>query len=296
MCTEDTGALPHVSTVRDALAWAARWLSASEVPSPRLDAEVLLAHVLGWRRARLYAVPEFRLTEAQRQTFLAFAERRRRHEPVPYITGHREFYGLDFVVDRRAMIPRPETELLVERALESLTHVKVEAGALTAADVGTGNGIVAICLAVHLPQATICAMDVSIEALEVAALNVHRHGVSNRVHLLAANLLEPLHTRVHLIVANLPYISTTRMASLASDVVDYEPRVALDGGADGLQHIRSLLAEAGRRLLPQGVILLEIGAYQGRKVSALAQQHFSTAQVDVLQDYAGLDRNVRIRT
>lgn len=294
MDTPAVDALPHFTTVRDALAWAAPMLSAADVPSPRLDAEILLAHVLGWKRARLYAFPEFELTEAQREAFLAFVERRRRHEPVPYIVGHREFYGLDFVVDRRVLIPRPETELLVERALASAASLGTRE--LILADIGTGSGIVAISLAVHLPDATVYATDVSAEALEVAAVNATRHGVSERVHLLAGNLLDPLPEPVHIIVTNLPYISTARVDSLASDVVDYEPRVALDGGTDGLQHVCNLLAQAGRWLLPGGVIWLEVGAYQGQKVVALAQQYFPTAQVELFQDYAGLDRDVRIQT
>lgn len=294
MTASDACALFNFRSVRDALAWATAALAA-EVPSPRLDAEVLLAHVLGWRRARLYAFPELELTHAQREAFLACVERRRQHEPVPYIVGHREFYGLDFVVDRRALIPRPVTELLVERALQSAAHLEMVGNGLKLADVGAGSGIVAVSLAVHLPHATVYATDSSAAALEVAALNVARHGVSERVHLLAGNLLEPVPEPVHMILANLPYISTGAIPALARDIVEYEPRLALDGGEDGLQYIRALLAQAGRWLLPRGVIWLEIGAYQGQKVVALAQHFFPTAQVDVFQDYAHLDRNVRIR-
>jgi release factor glutamine methyltransferase len=286
--------LSQASTVRAAVAWATSVLSAAEVPSARLDAEVLLTHVLGWTRARLYAAPEQELTDAQREAFQATVERRRGHEPVPYIVGQREFYALDFVVDRRVLIPRPETELLVEHTLESAARLQNVQG-LTLVDVGTGSGIVAVSLAVHLPHAVVYATDASTEVLEVAALNAARHHVSERVRFLHGNLLDPLPQPVHVIVANLPYISTWRVTSLARDVVDYEPRLALDGGADGLRLVDELLAAAGRWLRPGGVIWLEIGAFQGQKTLALARQYFPTAQVEVYQDYAGLDRNVRIQ-
>ncbi|MBC7262511.1 MAG: peptide chain release factor N(5)-glutamine methyltransferase, partial [Chloroflexi bacterium] len=191
----------HASSVQQVLLWATSVLAAAGVPSPRLDAEVLLAHVLGWKRAGLYARPEFELTPAQQQAFQDLVERRCRREPVPYITGHREFYGLDFIVDRRVLIPRPETELLVERALETAEHMGSGKEQLILADIGTGSGVIAISLAMHLPHAIIYATDAFAEALEVAACNVSRYHLSQRVHLLQGDLLQPLPERVHLIVA-----------------------------------------------------------------------------------------------
>jgi release factor glutamine methyltransferase len=229
------------AAVRDALAWATSILTAAGVPSPRLDAEVLLAHVLGATRAHLYAAPEQKLLPAQREAYAAVVVRRREREPVPYITGRREFYALDFAVDRRVLIPRPETELLVERALESVAHD----APLRLADIGTGSGIVAISLAVHLPQVRVYATDASADALQVATANAARHGVADRVHLLRGELLDPLPVPVHLIVANLPYVPSDVLPTLDRDVVDYEPLAALDGGPDGLTHIRRLLDDAG---------------------------------------------------
>lgn len=292
----DASTLPHFATVREALAWANGVLSAAGVPSPRLDAEVLLGHVLDWKRARLYARPESKLTDLQRQAFQATVERRRRREPVPYIVGHREFYGLDFVVDRRVLIPRPETELLVELALESTAHFRARVQRLILADVGTGSGVVAISLAANLPGAAVYATEASAVALEVAALNAARHGVSSRVHLLSGDLLDPLHEPVHIIVANLPYVPTEHLAYSAPDVVAYEPLAALDGGVDGLMHIRRLLAQARHWLLPGGIMLLEIGAGQGQEVLTLSAQHYPTAKAELFQDYAGLDRVVRVST
>jgi release factor glutamine methyltransferase len=287
---------PQWGSVSEALLWGDCALNAAGIPSPRLDTEVLLAHVLGWNRARLYARPEYPLTQAQRDAFLSAVQRRIHHEPVPYIVGHREFYRLDFLVDRRVLIPRPETELLVEKALSIAVQQEMGKGQPLLADVGTGSGIVAISLAVNLPRATVYATDTSSDALVVAKANAARHGVDSRVHLLPGDLLQPLPERVHIITANLPYIPTGRLPTLAPDVVEYEPLTALDGGPDGLQAIRRLLAQAGEWLLPEGAIVLEIGAEQGAEIVALGQRHYPQAQVELLPDDAGLDRVVCIQT
>ncbi len=281
--------------VHQIVRWAVSELTSAGVPSPRLDSEVLLAHALGWTRARLYAFPEFELSAQQCEAFVGLVKRRGQHEPVPYIVGHREFYGLDLVVDRRVLIPRPETELLVQHALESAS-LQAEEHALILADVGTGSGCVAVSLAVNLPGASVYATDVSADALEVAALNAARHNVGNRVHVYLGNLLEPLPERVHIIVANLPYISTGYLAKLDRDVLDYEPRLALEGGVDGLRLVRALLEQAGHWLLPHGVIWLEIGAYQGSQTMELARRWFPEARIELRQDYAHLDRNLGIHT
>jgi len=184
------------------------------------------------------------------------------------------------------LIPRPETELLVEKAIEISQRRAV------VADVGTGSGAIAVSLAVHLPQVLVYATDASPGALEVAARNCRRHGVEDRVHLLQGHLLEPLPEPVDLIAANLPYVSRAELAQLPPEINCYEPREALDGGPDGLDHIRRLLAQAGEHLKPGGVVLLEIGATQGQAVIALAQRHLSVARVEIVVDYAGLDRVV----
>jgi release factor glutamine methyltransferase len=259
--------------------------------TPLLDAELLLGHVLGLTRAQIHAHPDRRLDAAELDSYRELVERRRQHEPVAYIIGHKEFYGLDFYVDRRVLIPRPETELLVEKGLEigqAASHP------LTVADVGTGCGAIAISLAVHLPQAIIYALDASPEALEVASLNCCSHGLERRVHLLQGYLLSPLSEPVDLIVANLPYVSWAEWGQLPRTITAYEPRSALDGGPDGLDAIRRLLTQAQSHLKPQAKILLEIGAKQGPAVTDLARCHFPAAMVEVVQDYASLDRIVVI--
>jgi release factor glutamine methyltransferase len=274
--------------LRVVLAQAATGLENAGIEESRLDAEVLLAHSLGITRAQLHAHPQRQLSPTEVAGCQQLIERRARREPMAYIVGHKEFYGLDFFVDHRVLIPRPETELLVEKAIEISQPQSV------IADVGTGSGAIAISLAVHLPQALVYATDASPAALEVAACNCRRHGVEDRVHLLLGRLLEPLPERVDLIVANLPYVSEAEWAQLPPEISRYEPREALDGGPDGLDPIRRLLAQAEGHLKPGGVILLEIGATQGAAVVALARRHFPAARIEIVQDYAGLDRVVMV--
>jgi release factor glutamine methyltransferase len=280
-------------SVQEALAWASELLAERGIESPGLDAEVLLSNVLEISRAWLYAYPERRLSARQQLVYRTWVSRRLEHEPVAYIVGSKEFYGLDFYVDRRVLIPRPETELLVEKAIELAHDI---GGAPILADVGAGSGAVAISLALHLPRALIYATDVSEEALAVAALNCERHKVQERVRLLAGDLLALLPEAVDLIVANLPYVRGTEFEGLARDIVDYEPRLALDGGPDGLESIHRLLAQAAPHLRPQGAILLEIGAAQGPAVAAWAGRCFPEAILEVSRDYADLERMVVVRT
>jgi len=285
------------TSIRQLLFEATRLLQEEGLDTSRLDAELLLGHVLGLARAQIHAHLDRQLDAAELDSYHELIERRRRHEPVAYILGHKEFYGLDFYVDRRVLIPRPETELLVEKGLEV---GRAASHPLTIADVGTGCGAIAISLAVHLnnepskPQAIIYALDASSEALEVAAISRRRHRVERRVHLLQGDLLSPLPEPVDLIVANLPYVSGAEWEQLPRTITAYEPRSALDGGLDGLDAIRRLLAQARSHLKPQATILLEIGVTQGAAVTNLVRRHFSAATIEVVQDYAGLDRMVVI--
>jgi len=279
----------------EALAQAAGQLRNEGVESPRLDAELLLAHVLGVNRAAILTWPDRPLTPKQLTRYRDLLARRAAREPLAYIVGHREFYDLDFIVDARALIPRPETELLVEHAVRSARRIAPQAGTpLQLADVGAGSGAIAVTLAVHLPEATIYALDDSAEALTLTAENARRHGVTDRVHPLQGDMLSPLPLPVDLITANLPYVATAEWEQLLPEIRVYEPRAALDGGPDGLDLIRRLLAMAGSYLRPGGVLLLEIGASQGAAVAALARQQYPQARVQIHQDLAGLDRLVLI--
>jgi len=283
-----------VPDVGAALRWATARLHAAGVDSPRLDAEILLAHVLTVERAHILAHPERRLRVAESTRYRQLVVRRARREPVAYLVGHQEFYGLDFCVSSAVLIPRPETELLVEAAIA--LGCAFDARPWIVADVGTGSGAIAVSLAVNVPHARVYATDVSAEALAVAEKNCRRHGVSGRVTLLRGHLLTPLPEPVDCIVANLPYVSRAEWESLPTGITAYEPRLALDGGPDGLEYIGELLASAGPYLRPGGAILLEIGAAQGLAVTTLAEEHFPQARVDLLRDYAGLARVVRVQT
>ncbi len=275
-----------------ALAQAVRALSNAGVDSPRLDAELLLADTLEVNRAAVLARPDRRLTPKQLTRYRSLVERRAAREPLAYILGQREFFGLDFAVDPRVLIPRPETELLVEEVLR-LAGPKPSP---LLADVGAGSGAIAVSLAVHLPQATVYALDDSPEALAVTAENARRHGVADRIQCLEGNLLAPLPGPVDFITGNLPYVAAPEWEELAPEIRHYEPRPALDGGPDGLMLIRGLLAAATPHLRPRGAILLEIGAGQGQAAMSLARQHFASGEIRLHQDYAGLDRLVVIQT
>jgi release factor glutamine methyltransferase len=275
--------------IAEALAQAVIRLDNEGVESPRLDAELLLAHVLGVNRAAILAHPEQPLKPKELTRFRDLIARRAGREPLAYIVGHREFFGLDFLVDPRVLIPRPETELLVEHALRIARR---RAFPLHIADVGAGSGAIAVTLALHLPGALVYALDASEDALAVVAENAARHTMAARVRCLRSDLLSALPGPVHLIAANLPYVTTGEWTGLIPEIRDHEPRAALDGGPDGLALIRRLLATAGSHLIPGGALLLEIGASQGAAVTALAREHFPQGHVQLYQDYAGLDRLV----
>jgi release factor glutamine methyltransferase len=278
--------------VSEALAQTATRLRNEGVESPRLDAELLLAHVLHVNRAVLFTWPDRRLTPKELTLYRELAGRRAHREPLAYIVGHREFFGLDFSVHPACLIPRPETELLVEHTLRLAQRLTTPP---QIADVGAGSGAIAVSLAVHLPAATVFALDGSAEALALATQNARRHGVADRVHCLQGDLLAPLPRPVDLIVANLPYVTTEEWEGLPPEIRDHEPRIALDGGPDGLSLVRRLLATAALYVQSGGAILVEIGASQGQAATTLARHHFPRADVHLYQDYAGLDRLIVIQ-
>lgn len=278
--------------VDEALAWARAALKGASEVEP-LDAPVLLAHVLGVDRAALHAHPERPLTPEQFARFQQAIAERRRGVPVAYLTGKRAFYDRELAVSPAVLIPRPETEHLVEAALD---WARGRTG-LRIADVGAGSGAIAVTLAAHLPGAAVWAIDRSEEALAVARENAARAGVEKRITFVRGDLLSPLLAaalRVNLIAANLPYIPSADLDGLA--VARFEPRAALDGGPDGLDLIRRLLDQAPAALTPGGLVLLEIQSGQGVRVAELAGTAFPGAEVRVLADYAGHDRVVWIQT
>lgn len=253
------------------------------------DALLLLAWVLGQSKSWLLAHPEARLDPAQVEALEAYRLRLASGEPLPYLLGRWEFYGLDFTVTPAVLIPRPETELLVETASHWL---RSHPNRRRAADAGTGSGCIAVSLAANHPDLQLWASDLSRPALEVARQNARRHQVQSQVHFIQGSLLTALAGPFDLVCANLPYIPTADLAGLA--VARSEPLLALDGGRDGFACIQMLLADARRWLAPGGLALLEIEARQGADACRLAQQWLPGARVNVHADLAGLDRMITI--
>lgn len=286
-----------MQTIRQLLRAAAARLHHST--TPRLDAELLLAYVLGWSRTRLLAEATTVLDVGQCARFAALLERRAQGEPVAYLIGQREFYGLPLYTDARVLIPRPETELVVELALPAIVQRIHPAHPVRVVDVGTGSGAIILALAAHIPAAVpvelieFYATDISSDALAVAAANRARHNLNRRVHLLHGDLLDPLppalHGQIDVLVSNPPY---TILSEIDAAVRAYEPHLALDGGSEGLDVYRRLLAQVPLWLHPQGMLALEIGAWQGAAVQALVQAALPQHQVQIHRDLARHERVV----
>jgi release factor glutamine methyltransferase len=294
-------AASRAAAVGPALAEAARRIPGD---APRLEAEALLAHLLGRPRAWLAAHPEQPLAAAQAAEYEALVARLAEGEPLAYLTGRREFFGLEFLVNSHVLVPRPETELLVEAALAAcgiapyglrFAHYALRPPRADPkiADIGTGSGCIVVSLAAHLPVGRFLATDISAQALETAWQNAARHGVSDFIDFRQGSLLEPLSTAVDILCANLPYIDSTELAGLA--VARHEPALALDGGPGGLRLVRALLAAAPPFVNPGGLILLEIGATQGEAAAALARTAFPDAEIEVHSDLSDLPRLLVIR-
>jgi len=263
-------------TVREAVAWARRLLQGAGVTEAHLEAELLLAHALGLSRAQLYARLHTPLPSEAFHRFLCLVGRRASREPLAYILGRREFYGLELEVSPVALIPRQETELLVELAL---TWLKRRRGLHWVADVGTGCGAIALAIAYYSPTPVqVVATDISPSALALAAHNARRLGLEGHVHLLLAHLLTPFRLALHLVVANLPYVPTEELAS-APPELRWEPRQALDGGPQGLRVISRLLAQAPSAIRPGGALILELDPRQAPNISHLALTYLPHAHL-----------------
>jgi release factor glutamine methyltransferase len=264
-------------------------LAARGIESSRLDTEILVADALKLRRLDLYLRFDQPLTDTELTAIRSRLERRRKFEPVSYILGTRDFYGRTFVVDRRVLVPRPETEELVEHALKLLPP-RQDGINPRVADIGTGSGIIAITLACERPDLHIDAVEISPAAAEVARANIARHGVGDRVTVHEGSLFKPLATqRYHIIASNPPYIPTAEVDELMPDVSQYEPRLALDGGTNGDTVLRPLISGARSRLTDHGSLLVEIGFGQGDLVRNIAKES-GFENVEVRPDLSRIER------
>jgi len=275
-------------TLKQALNRAQETLAANNIADARLESELLLRHTLNISQTQLYLDINRELSPEQEKAFWHLIKRRLGGEPTAYITGRREFYGLDFYVDADVLIPRPESELLVEKALQLAQHHP----RVTIAEIGTGCGAIAVSLALNLPQAKIYATDISAPAIKVARSNCQKHGVINRVRLLLGDMLDPLPKPVDLIVANLPYVKESELPQIST--LEFEPPLALNGGPDGLERIRQLSHQLNDKLRPEGYLLLEIGQGQGKAVTTLLSSLFPQAKIEVTPDLSGIDRVVSL--
>ena len=279
-------------TIQKLLNWITEYLAEKSVDSPRLSAELLLSHVAGLKRIELYTQFDRSVAKEQLDRLHNLVKRAGQYEPICYLTGKTEFYSIEMSVSPDCMIPRPETELLVERAVEFL---RGRTGRQFVCDLCTGSGCVAVAIAKNFPDADIIATDICDAALNVAAKNVERHRLKDRIKLLCGDLFEPLISqragdKFDLIVCNPPYVSTGEFEALDKNIKAYEPRLALLAGAGGLDVHRRIIEKAGSFLKPGAAMMLEVGFAQGRAVGGLLEQAGCFGKIAIAKDFNDNDR------
>jgi release factor glutamine methyltransferase len=295
---------PETWTIQKLLNWVAEYLKNKSINSPRLSAELLLSHVLGLKRIELYTQFDKIVTEEQLGRLHDLVERAGKHEPIAYLAGKTEFYSLELEVTADCMIPRPETELLVERAIEFLL---ARGGKQFVCDLCTGSGCIAVAIARNYPDCRIIATDVSSAALSVAARNIEKHGLKEKIKLLCGDLFDPIMPQIDiekpvphspgdggfdLIVCNPPYVSAAEFEKLDKNIKDYEPKLALFAGDDGLDIYRRIVEKVGEFLKPDAALMLEIGYEQGQEVRELLEQIRLFAEILIEKDIHDNDRIV----
>jgi len=284
--------------LRSVLREAAETLSSNHIEQARLEAGLLLAHVLEMRKEDLIIHPDQELTDSQEEQFQKLVERRCRKEPLAYIVGHREFWSLKFKVNPKVLIPRPETEGVIERLL-NLSGDEASEKAIRILDIGTGSGVLAIVSALEFPKSRVAAVDNSGEALEIAQENALRHRVADRIEFLKMDLMSdwylPKNDLYDYILFNPPYIPSRELEQLMPDVRDYEPREALDGGPDGLACYRSIITKGLPYLKPGGHLIFEVGDDQAGSVLQSLQALGGLDAIEIVQDLSGRDRVVSAR-
>ncbi len=279
-------------TIKDALDKSTEYLRKKQSSSPRLDAELLLAHILGITRLQLYLQFDRPLSEEEKSKYRDVLKRRGEHEPVAYIIGEKEFMSLSFYVTPAVLVPRPETELLVEEAIKHIEEWETEHPGTVPSifEVGVGCGAISISLLHHFKDLRIIASDVSADALDVAKQNAERHGVADRFTLIPGDLFAGESGPFDFIIGNPPYLREDEKATLAHDIVRYEPYAALFAGADGMDVVRRIIFEGEKKLSPGGEILLEIGKNQYVKLSAKIESREKFRKVQTVKDYTGVVR------
>ena len=281
-------------SVGDIINQIAEILLAQDFQEARLEAELLVRHILSLDQTELYLQIENAFPVKHLPGLNHLIQRRLNYEPVAYITNQKEFFGLMYYVNKDTLIPRPETETLVEETIKQAAKHQTSAPHIV--DVGTGCGAIAIALAVHVPGATIVATDISSPALRVAHQNCITHNVNKQIQLLQADLLDPINGYADVLVANLPYIGDADADKLSPEIRNYEPGSALYAGKDGLREINRLLEQAKNKLSPGGVILLEISPEQHPNIRELACRYFPGSSVEIFPDLSGMERVILVQT
>ena len=280
-------------TVREALAWGTGKFREAGLDSPALDMSLILAEVLGCDRLRLYLDLDRPLAEPERRRLRALFDRRLAREPIAYILGRREFFGLPFEVTPAVLIPRPETETLVAAALQGLRARPEETPAPLLADIGTGSGAIAVATAAGFPAARWIATDTSADALEVARRNADANNVADRIEFRLGSLLDPIAEPLDALCSNPPYVDPADRPRLAPDLLDHEPAAALFSDEHGMAHLHALVETAPSRLRPGGLLLLELGEGQSLPLRMIAEATGRYASIDFIRDYAGIERVLR---
>jgi len=282
---------PERWTTRKLLEWTTPYLARKGVDSPRLSAEMLLSHVLGTPRLKLYMDPDRPTTDLERAAFRELVERAAKHEPVDYLVGHAPFFSMMLKVTPAVLIPRPSTETLVEHVIQ---HARRTPGfhAPLIADIGTGSGAIAIALAKHIPSCRVIAVDISPDALAIAKENAVTQKVADRIDFVQGDLLSAISAgqRLAYLVSNPPYISDDEWAQVEPNVKDYEPHLALRGGVDGLRDLRKLIEQAPAYLQMPGQLVLEFASSQKQAMLQLAQQNPGLTNAHILADHEALPR------
>jgi release factor glutamine methyltransferase len=282
-------------TLHQALSESAKVLARNGIEDSSAEARLLLGRATNLSSLQIYTQPELTLSSEEKNKLDELLARRLKREPAAYILNSKEIYGIDFYVDSRVLIPRPETELLLDAALKFARNLDLSPPRrLRVADIGTGCGAIAISFAVNWPASKIYATDLSLSALEVAALNCRRHQTAEQVNLIAGDLLLPLPEPVDLIIANLPYIRKSDLQGLSPEIPGFEPRIALNGGESGLDCIENLLKQVKGKINAGGCLILEIGQGQEADVGRLIRHYLKGATLDFTQDYNGTIRVVKI--
>ena len=281
--------------MKEFLNWSIGFLNQAGIDSPRMEAEVLFAGALKLTREDIYSRPERILTESEKNILRNFVGRRALREPVAHIIGRKEFWSLDFKITPNVLIPRPETETLVETLL-SLNSKNPTNLPLNFLEIGTGSGAVAVVMAHEILNCRVTATDYSLEVLAVARLNAEKHGVSDKIDFVQSDMFSELPIALYdYIVSNPPYIQTSHLNGLMPDVINFEPENALDGGGDGLDFYRKIIPESLNYLKKGGVIALEIGETQAQPITNFFFSEGKYEEINIIQDYSGYDRVVSAR-